>query len=169
MHRLKSHRANRKTAGGNACSTWVSFCLLFLTLGATCRAAERCPWINAATAGGLLGGPVTATVGAAAEIPPCAFTRPGAELRIEILAAKTPGDFASLAASCGSNPEPLKAIGNEAVLCVPAAPPKTARVIGRVRDRIFTILIRSDDASLTPDRLREIARAAAEHVAGNLF
>jgi hypothetical protein len=55
------------------------------------------------------------------------------------------------------------------VLCAPAAPPRSVRVIGRVRDRIFTIVIRSDDASFTPDGLREKARAAAEHVAGNLF
>ncbi len=141
---------------------------LCLALFANCQAAELCPWINAATAGGLLGGPVTAVVGQSGANPSCVFTRPGAELRIEILAPKTSNDFASLAASCGSNAEPLKGIGNEAVLCVPPRPPKSVRVFGRVRDRMLIVLLR-DDATLTAEGLREKARAAAEHVAGNLF
>jgi hypothetical protein len=146
---------------------------LLLTLAPASRAAERCPWINAATAGGILGGPVTASVGPPEANPSCAFTRPGAELRIEIIPIKSAGDYASLAAACGANPEPLKAIGNQAVLCTVAGTRTSVRVIGRVRDRIFTMLIHSDESSftagLTTDRLREKARAAAEHVAGNLF
>jgi hypothetical protein len=123
--------------------------------------------MNAATAGGILGGTVTAQDSGHGS---CAFQRPGAQLRIEVVAAEGPGHFARLAASCGSKAMPLKAIGNEAVVCVAADnAERAAHVVGRVRDRVFTIAIESSDASLTEQGLREKARAAAEQVAGNLF
>lgn len=124
-----------------------------LLLPAIGAAAETCPWINAATAGGVLGGEVTATV----TPDTCTFVRPGSELRIGV----QPKDAAH-AVTCGPGPSPLKAIGNEAVICTEG---RTAKVVGRVRDKIFTITVTSSK----PDTLREKALRVAEQVAGNLF
>jgi hypothetical protein len=89
-------------------------------------------------------------------------------LRIAVQTTETPrNEFTSSAAECGSDPAPLKAIGNEAVVCNPDK--RSAQVVGRVRNRIFTILIRTTNASMTQAALREKARDVAEHVAGNLF
>jgi hypothetical protein len=139
------------------------------------QAAETCPWLNAATAGGVLGGAVTTTVtheNANRDDAACAFVRERgsvvAELRIGVQTMDPPrSEYTSHAAECGSNTAPLKAIGNEAVVCSPDA--RSARVVGRVRNRIFTIFVSTTDPSATPDWLREKARAVAEQVAGNLF
>jgi hypothetical protein len=121
--------------------------------------SEPCPWLNAATAGGFLGTTVTAVVSRDA----CRFTgREGAELQIAVQTIDPPrSSYKALAAACGSSSQPLKAIGNEAVVCTAEAPKSGTRVIGRVRDRIFTIEITTSD--------REKARAVAEQVAGILF
>lgn len=136
-----------------------------LLMPAGSQAAETCPWLNAATAGGLLGGTVTATVTrdtANRDDAVCTFVRAGAELRIEVQTMNTP----ARAAQCVPGPAPLRAIGNEAVVCTEAG---RAQVVGRVRNRNFAIMISAPDGAMPPDALREKARAAAEHVAGNLF
>jgi hypothetical protein len=146
-----------------------------LLMPAFAHAAETCPWLNAATAGGVLGGAVTMTVtheNANRDDAACAFIRERgsviSELRIGVWTMDPPhSEYTSHAADCGSNAMPLKAIGNEAVVCSPDA--RSARVVGRVRNRIFTILVGTSDSSATPDLLREKARAVAEQVAGNLF
>jgi hypothetical protein len=90
------------------------------------------------------------------------------ELRIGVQTMDPPrSEYTSQAAECGSNTMPLKAIGNEAVVCSPDA--RSARVVGRVRNRIFTVFVSTTDPSATPDLLREKARAVGEQVAGNLF
>jgi hypothetical protein len=68
----------------------------------------------------------------------------------------------------------LKAIGNEAMIC--AADDRKAgigeRVVGRVRDQVFTITIAStlkNDPALSRDVLKVRISSAAEQVAGNLF
>lgn len=132
--------------------------------------AETCPWLNAATAGGVLGSAVTLTVtheNANRDDMACNFAG-ASSLRIAVQTTETPrNEFTSSVAECGSDPAPLKAIGNEAVVCNPDK--RSAQVVGRVRNRIFTILIRTTNASMTQAVLREKARDVAEHVAGNLF
>ena len=61
---------------------------------------------------------------------------------------------------CGSDAKPLKAIGNEAVVCTAE---RGQRVIGRVRDQAFVINL------IAPNATAETAKKAAEIVAGNLF
>ena len=76
--------------------------------------------------------------------------------------------------SCGADVSPLKAIGNEATAC--AADDRKGvmgeRVVGRVRDQVFTIAISStlkNDPILTREALKTRIYTAAEQVAGNLF
>jgi hypothetical protein len=132
-----------------------------LALPAMAAAEGACPWLNAATAGGVLGGEVQVTVTPAA----CEFVRPHASLRIEVTPVSTPH------ANCGSDAEPLKAIGNEAVAC--SYRDKSAwmfeQIIGRVRDQVFLVRLGSDDRSDVARTLREKVRAVAEAVAGILY
>lgn len=104
-----------------------------------------CPWLNQATAAGVLGGAVR-QVG-------CTFIRGALELRIE--AAK---DFEAYAATCRSVAVPLKGIGSEAIACRGEA---GEQVVGRVRDRAFVARITTND--------REKVRKVAEMVAGSMF
>jgi hypothetical protein len=116
------------------------------------RAESACPWLNAATAGGILGGPVTTSVKPGV----CEFARGEAVLRIEV--QKKP---AVLSAKCESKATPLRAIGNEAVACNAGT---AEMVIGRVRDERFLVSLRMVDAS-AGERVRKVA----EQVAGSLF
>ena len=130
--------------------------------------AETCPWMNAATAGGFLGGDVTAkftpdTAMKGAGV--CEFARTAnfasATLRIEVSLMHAPAtEFAAFLAKCGSDAKPLKAIGNEAVTC--SVPHKGSRVVGRVRDQAFVI-------TLIPEAQEGSIKKAAEIIAGNLF
>ena len=98
----------------------------------------------------------------------CAFTSAISELRITVETMDPPhSEYMKQAEQCGADTTPLKAIGNEAVVCSPNA--RAARVVGRVRNRIFTILITTTDSSTASDLLREKAHAVAEQVAGILF
>jgi len=140
-------------------------------LASVSQAAESCPWLNAATAGGFLGRTVTVTVtheNANRDDATCVFTTPNSELRIAVETMDPPhSEYMKQAEQCGADTTPLKAIGNAAVVCSPNA--RAARVVGRVRNRIFNILITTTDSSTPSDLLREKARAAAEQVAGILF
>jgi hypothetical protein len=128
-------------------------------------AEDRCPWLNAATAGGVLGGAVNATVTATS----CEFKRQSgghaSALRIEVAATTAPH------AQCGSGAEQLKAIGNEAQACSyeGKADWLSEQVVGRVRDQAFLVRIGTGDRSTSPKTLREKARNVAEQVAGILF
>jgi len=156
----------------------VAICLLFLP--ASCQAKNNCPWLNEATASGLMGGTAVGDYTAAAPGSPavCAFVRQDAgatrTLRIAVEIAPEPhARFAELAQVCAV-PTALKAIGNEAVEC--AADDRRGgmgqRAVSRVRDQVFTITISSslkDDPELTRDALQSKIGVAAEQVAGNLF
>jgi hypothetical protein len=81
-------------------------------------------------------------------------------------------EFASRAGQCGSDPAPVQAIGNEAVLCSPdegKSGKRAAQLVGRVRNRIFIVLLSTTDSSTALSVLREKARTVGEQVAGNLF
>jgi hypothetical protein len=141
----------------------------FLLAPGDCRAEAKCPWLNAATAGGLLGGEVKMAVTAPADPGPvkgvgqasypdqirmdrfdtsCEFTRKADDgvytLRI---AVKTMGDpateFGAYVAQCGGTSRALKAIGNEAVQCLAkdGSAPDEERVVARVRERAFVLTV----------------------------
>ncbi len=130
-----------------------------------CCAAESCPWINAGTVGGILGGAVDTKVTQTT----CEFTRRGGSpsstpgLEVEIVAQH---DYPEYLSECKSKRQALKAIGNEAVTCNGGS---SELAIGRVRDRVFVIRVSSKNHSAAQNNLAAEAREAAEHVAGNLF
>jgi hypothetical protein len=150
-----------------------------LCLPAACLAGESCPWLNAATAGGVLGGAVQATVthpGKNADDAACDFVRQegpaGGRLYIEVHTMHEPRrEFASYAAQCPANPVPLRAIGNEAVACGRDGKHGeiAEQVVGRVRDRAFLVRVSADVPPAQRGALREQARKVAEQVAGALF
>ncbi|MGA2653954.1 MAG: hypothetical protein ABSF28_25825 [Terracidiphilus sp.] len=153
----------------------------FFTLPAVGHATNNCPWLNEATAGGLLGGDaVGITTDAAAGQPTvCTFTQQETgvtrTLRITVEIAPEPHQrMSAIAEVCGADVTPIKAIGNEALVCT-ADDRKGGvgeRVVGRVRDQVFTITIASTlkvDPILNRDALKAKIYTAAEQVAGNLF
>jgi hypothetical protein len=135
--------------------------ILALAFGLPALAEDRCAWLNAATAAGVLGGEVKMTVTEGS----CEFVHRENSLRIEVRATNAPH------AQCVSPGEPLKAIGNEAQACTYHGEPGwvAEQVVGRVRDRAFLVRIGTQDQSAAPKVLREKARKVAEHVAGILF
>jgi hypothetical protein len=153
-------------------------CLVGAPAGA--HAANNCAWLNEATAGGLLGGDAVGEVSATAGQPTvCTFTQMTAgvkrTLRITVeIAGNAHARMGEIAQGCGADAVPLTAIGNEALVC--AADDRKAgmgeRVVGRVRDQVFTITIGTslkNDPLLTRDVLKSKIYTAAEQVAGNLF
>jgi len=155
------------------------FCLLCLP--AICAAKNNCPWINEATAGGLLNGDAVGefTEAAAGAQAVCIFTQKGVDitrtLRVTVeISSNVASRMATLAAPCGTSAAPVRAIGNEAVVC--DADDRKAQVgelmVGRVRDQVFTIKIGSslkNDPILTRGTLRLRIYMAAEQIAGNLY
>jgi hypothetical protein len=133
-------------------------------------AGEPCPWLNAATAEGILGAPVELNVTNNPPITTCVFSGQSkgtkTSLRIEVVVgAKTDGP------ECSSAAVALRTIGNEAQACTvtTAANRLTEAVFGRVRDQHFRIEVTTDDQHLSRENLREKARTTALHVTGNLF
>jgi hypothetical protein len=161
------------------------------------RAEVKCPWLNAATAAGVLGGDVQMTV----TVPPQAdadkatdqdgystpeqrFNRPDAlcefsrkadsgmyTLRIDVKTMSDPAkQFASFLALCGGPAPALRGIGNEAVQCVMKNDPSMGheQVIARVRERAFVLTI-SRPATPVGNGLSDDTRNIAEQVAGSIF
>lgn len=163
--------------------------LVFALLGfgligmpAVCKAANTCPWINEATASGILGGDAVGELTGGLDnggTAVCEFTQQGdgfkRTLQITVeLAPDSHSRLSTIEQSCGSDAVPLKAIGNEALVC--AADDRKSgqgeRVVGRVRDQVFTITIKTTmkaDPILTRMELKSRVTAAAEQVSGNLF
>jgi hypothetical protein len=140
------------------------------------KAAEPiCPWLNAATAGGVLGGPVRGTVTKKGEDAICEFTRENSvdKLRIEVVSmGESRDELAAYKAQCVAPLESLRAIGNEAVACrITSTNGETVeQVVGRVRRQAFLVrLSAAAGAASSPAALREKARKVAEQVAGILF
>lgn len=145
----------------------------------TCHAENACPWINRATALGILGTTEGSPMASPTEVnaTSCSFmvhSESGVnELRITVEQVKEPDqEFDSLKAKCGSGASPLPAIGNKAIVCSTDKKGMGEKVIGQVRDNIFTITLSTGakkDPSLPQEVLHEKIRLAAEQVAGNLF
>lgn len=156
-------------------------CLVLMCLPATAHAKNNCPWLNEATASGLLGGDAAGDFTEATTGQPavCTFTQQAEgvtrTLRLTVEVATDPqARLTTVAQSCGSDAAPLKAIGNSAMVC--SADERKGllgeRVVGRVRDQVFTIIIKTalkGDSTMTRDALKAHISTAAEQVAGNLF
>lgn len=159
----------------------ASLFIVWLGVAITCQAKNNCPWINEATASGLLGGDAVGdfTEASAGQPAVCTITQTGSgftrTLRITVeVTPDTHTRWESAAQACGKNAAPLQAIGNEASMC--AMDNRNAGlgelVVGRVRDQLFTITLSTtlkDDLILTRMALKEKAYTASEQVAGNLF
>jgi hypothetical protein len=159
-------------------SQWVLL-LGFLVLTTLCRAEGKCPWLNEATAAGVVTGPVKLEMHPAEDGGSiCIFRTQRASavytLRILVVEMKDPSKGISFYQSrCTSPAISLRAIGNEAVLCAEDAGSfHGEQVIGRVRDNIFIVDVSDSvakDPSMTRELLQEKTRSTAEQVAGNLF
>jgi hypothetical protein len=112
------------------------------------------------------------------DVATCVFLRQsgatGIELRIEVeTLSAAPGAYATYAESCGPDGTPLRAIGNEAVMCSYTDKKRkkwvSEQVVGRVRDHAFTVRVSSNASSADRSMLREKARKMAEQLAGFLF
>jgi hypothetical protein len=149
----------------------MRFVILLCGVLSIAHAENGCPWMNAATAAGLLGGDVSARfVSDNKQGGKCEFTRvsnSAAVLRIEIAVMESPKtQFAGYLAKCSAaDPKPLKAIGNEAFAC---GSDREQRVIGRVRNQAFVVTLAPADTA-SPDTTREDVKKAADIIAGNLF
>jgi hypothetical protein len=147
---------------------------------AVCRADARCPWLNAATAGGFLGGDVEMNVTPLTSDgdATCEFTRKQDStvsiLNIAVHTINAPSnDFASYLSQCKGSTIPLKAIGTDAVQCLPKgnSAKREELVIARVRERVFVLTVyrKRTESSLHEEGLPKDTRNIAEQVAGRLF
>jgi hypothetical protein len=145
------------------------------------HASNNCPWINEATVSGILDG---AAVGAFSQesgdqSATCNFVyKTAVGTRSLTIHVETVQDahvrVNSLAAGCGQTPELLPAVGNEAYFCTTAHGKGmvTERVVGRVRDQVFTIEISTagkGDTVLSQEDIKSRISRATEQVSGNLF
>jgi hypothetical protein len=157
----------------------LALLVLLAPMLAVCQANTGCPWLNVATASGVLksseSGPMAtlAEGGSAA----CSFDYHDATasrvLKITVEEVKDPGQaMSAYKARCGAGATPLPAIGNEACAAEIKGPAYGEEVIGRVRDQIFTITVTTSaqhDPFMPKEALEEKARNIAEQVAGALF
>ncbi len=154
------------------------FAMIFL-LAFRLAAADDCPFLNAATAAGILGGEVHATYFSSSKTNDdgsCEFVRSPSsvhfQLQINVDTMTDPAtQFRGRLAKCEGSKVPLPAIGNEAIACSRSENDglRVDQVIGRVRDRAFNIKISTTDHTLTASGLREKSKIAAEQVSGYLF
>lgn len=167
---------------GNSRSYFRILPWIVILLSGVCQGEANCPWLNAATAGGVLGGAVNVTVtntNKTSDDATCYFSRQSLQvvdaLQIRVITMRDPAkEFASYKEPCGANANPLKAIGNEAIECSleGKAGQYAQQVIGRVRNRAFIVNLGTsmrNDPVMTPDSMRAKVRSVAEQVTGNLF
>jgi hypothetical protein len=155
-----------------------AFLLLIALSSHICHAGTLCPWINKATAFGILGTSedsprVNADVSATACVFRYRTENELRELRVTVEQANDPAQlYGAHASSCGPGSTPLRGIGNEAMACVTNKNGRVGgEVIGRVRDNVFTILLSTtaSEPSTSRDLLMQKLGLVAEQVSGNLF
>jgi hypothetical protein len=129
----------------------------------------------------LLGGDVTGVYVAATEgkSAVCTFTQQTAQgdrtLQVTVqVVPEAQMRLTKAEQTCGADPAPLHAIGNEATFCAgeESRSVRSERALGRVRDQLFTITILTSiqgDKVLTRGALESRIYTASEQVAGNLF
>jgi hypothetical protein len=145
------------------------------------HAANNCPWMSETTASSLLGVEATGVYVAGTERKPamCTFTQQIAQgersLQITVeLVGDPQARLAQAELTCGTDPAPMHAIGNEAIFCTgeTGQSQRSERAVGRVRDQVFAITFVTsvkDDSVLTREALKARIYTASEQVAGNLF
>lgn len=156
--------------------------VLSLGIAATeAHAANNCPWMSEATVSSLLGGDATGVYIADTEkrLATCTFSQRSAQgersLQITVEVVGDPqARLAQAELTCGTDPAPMHAIGNEAIFCTgeTGQSQRSERAVGRVRDQVFAITFVTsvkDDSVLTREALKARIYTASEQVAGNLF
>jgi hypothetical protein len=140
-----------------------------------------CPWLNVATATGILRSSEHSPMAILAEggKAACDFTYHDAtasrELKITVEEVKDAQQaMAAYKARCGAHVTPLRGIGNEAMTCAVESTGKKygQQVVGIVRDQIFTVTVTTSakkDPVMPRDALEEKSRNISEQVAGALF
>ena len=152
---------------------------LAMLVSTPCHGQAKCPWINEATAGGILGGDVSMTVKLTQRGDGvCEFSRTAGKTNLQLsisvyIMTDTPAQFSKYLEQCPPKSAPLRAIGNEAVICgLSKGDQYTERVVGRVREQAFVVSVSSsaaDDPSMTQVMRSKKANFIAEQVAGILF
>lgn len=151
-----------------------------LLVSGACYGQAACPWLNVATAAGLLGGPSVLSM---TETPDhakvCLFHRsePADENSLRIFVAVMSEEqsavrsVTSFSESCRGPALPVRGIGNDAVLCRDdEGKLHGEEMVGRVRNNVFTVTLRTAGRAATATNgLVEKTEMAAEQVAGNLF
>ena len=152
-----------------------------LSVAPYAHGANNCPWLNEATASGLLEARAVGSYQAESTNQPaaCTFTgQNGGIARVLQIQVKTVSDAAThlklLEKTCGTESAPLQAIGNEAIWCLSddRGGRLDAWAFSRVRDQVFSIRISTSQKNhsvLTRSTLQRLISTAAEQVAGNLF
>ena len=131
------------------------FLLLIVATGLS-MAEQTCPWLNVATASGVLESPATLK----ATKSSCEFTAKTGRLEIEVLVTAGASErFSKLKAQCKAGAQALPAIGNEAAMCASRA---AQEVVGRVRDQLFIIRLKMN--GVKPEALADKGRVLAEQV-----
>jgi hypothetical protein len=151
-----------------------------MLLPIVCSAQTKCPWLNEATARGILGGEVIMTV----DITPrgdgvCKFSRQQGDdvfqLRISVeKMTDVVKQFATYLAQCPPKSPALHAVGNDAVTCSTEGSGGQfgESVISRVRGAAFMVSVsstKSGNPQMTKQMRRDKANVVAEQVAGILF
>ena len=173
---------------------WMMLAACLAIIAPTLMHAESCAWLNAATAGGLLGVEASVKIDPLTEhLTPnqvsarqitgarpdavCIFVpqQGTADTRLEIAVhtmANISAEFPAYTAACGKDSISLRAVGNEAIECSTSDDKhhRVEKVVTRVRDRAFVLTwtIDGPDAK-SPDVIREKMRNLSEQVAGSLF
>jgi hypothetical protein len=146
------------------------------TVPITCSAQAACPWMNAATAEGFLGGNVqTAISGVTTDgDATCEYARANSMLRIAVhTMADIKKEFPSYLAQCGTGALNLRGIGNQAVQCMSKG---EEVIVSRVRERAFIITIKAawittppTSPTKTRNPISDDSENIAEQVAGSMF
>jgi hypothetical protein len=181
------HRKDALVAGITTILQSKALSALFILLIAavSCR-AENCPWLNAATASGALGGTVLANlVHTTHDDVTCEFNlKHNSDVTTLSIAVHTmtsyKHEFQSYRNACSTATTQLQGIGNEAIECSYSNQQDGQRqalsetIIARVRDRAFVLKWTFPPAGdsipvISRDELQDRIRNLAEQVAGSLF
>jgi hypothetical protein len=160
---------------------WLQWIILAgcLFLTTQCKADGICPWLNEATAAGMVNGPVVLEMNSTGDGGnACIFrSQTGSvvyslEISVREMKDESKG-ISAYQSRCTSPVTSLRAIGNEAVLCsADAGSSHGEQIISRVRNNIFIVDISDSMAknpSMTRDMHVEKIKVVAKQVAGNLF
>ena len=153
--------------------------MLLAAARASCQANTGCPWLNVATATGVLGSDEHGPMATLAEGSPavCQFAyHDGTASRLLKITVDPARDDAQALhdykARCSGTAIPLSGIGNEACTAATMGQTYGQEVIGRVRNQIFTVAL-TTTAQHDPFMPKEVALEKviniAEQVAGALF